>query len=271
MRFRYAVLFVPLLATAIGAAPVEPEVGIVFPPAPAPQPAPPGAAAKLTKGLIYDIRCTKECVVRAYPSALVSIEKEIIPAGETLRYKADFTDGAQTHVYKGPMTVYLVKAVGTGPVELVVTPLGLKAEKEIETRTVDVDAGQGPQPPPTPPTPPNPPTPVPVTSFRVILVYESGDTLTAAQTGVLYGKTVEDYLNLKCTKDGADPGWRRRDKDAATTGDTATMNALWGTVKPAVTSTPAFAIEVNRKVTIEPLPATTADALTLLKKYAEGK
>jgi hypothetical protein len=49
------------------------------------------------------------------------------------------------------------------------------------------------------------------------------------------------------------------------------MNALWAAVKPKVTSTPCLAVEVNGKVEIVPLPATPAEAVAALKKYAGDK
>ncbi len=53
----------------------------------------------------------------------------------------------------------MVEAVGKGRVELDLIPVGLKLESEIVAVTLDVDAGQAPQPPPDP-KPPDPPTPV---------------------------------------------------------------------------------------------------------------
>lgn len=136
--------------------------------------------------------------------------------------------------------------------------------------------------PPTPPAPPGPvppgptppgptPPPGPVQSFRVALIYESNDTITAAQNSVIYGKVVEEFLTAKTTKDGTSNGWRRRDKDAPADGDTATWNALWGAVKPKVTATPCVAVEVNGKVTIEPLPASPDAAIALFKTYLGEK
>lgn len=128
--------------------------------------------------------------------------------------------------------------------------------------------------PPTPPIPPGPippgpmPNPGPVTSFHVVLIFESGDTLTPAQRAVIYGRAVEDYLTGVCT-DGV-KGWRRRDKDAPGEAD-PTMAALWAAVQPKITTTPAVAVEVNGKVEIIPLDATPAAMVATLKKYREGK
>lgn len=128
----------------------------------------------------------------------------------------------------------------------------------------------GPGPTPPGPVPPDPP-PGPVTSFRAIIVTERTDTLTAVQTGIIYGKAVETVLGALTTKDALVPGWRRRDKDAPATGDTAAMNRFWAAAKPLVPRTPCIAFEVNGKVTVEPLPATTLETLALINKYAGVK
>jgi hypothetical protein len=82
--------------------------------------------------------------------------------------------------------------------------------------------GKEPAPPPIPPTPdptPVPPVPpTPPTAFKVMLVYESMATHTAAQKAVLEGRVVEEYLTAKC--DGGKAGWQRRDKDSDPAADT---------------------------------------------------
>lgn len=141
--------------------------------------------------------------------------------------------------------------------------------KEVKTRKIVIEC-QGARPPPEPiPPDPKPPEPTPVTSFRVIFVVETGNTITAAQNSVIYGKAVEDWMTANCT--GGKDGWRRRDKDATEGKDTTTMNALWAAVKPKVTSTPCVAVERNGKVEIIPVAATPADMLATFKRYLEGK
>lgn len=118
--------------------------------------------------------------------------------------------------------------------------------------------------PPTPkPTDPVTP-PAPVTSFRVVLIYESADTLTAAQRAVVYGKPVEDWMTANCT--GGKAGWRRRDKDSPGDAD-PTMAALWAAIQPKVTTTPCAAVEVNGKVELIPLDATPAAMVATLTSY----
>lgn len=141
-------------------------------------------------------------------------------------------------------------------------------EQRVVTFAVVVPGPPAPPPAPPGPTPPAPgpaPSPTdPVTSFRVVVVYESGDSLTAPQRAVVYGKAVEDWLTANCT--GGAAGWRRRDKDAPGDAD-PTMAALWAAVRPKVTVTPCLAVERNGKVDIIPLGATPDAMLTTLKTY----
>jgi hypothetical protein len=131
-----------------------------------------------------------------------------------------------------------------------------------------VQVGHAPQPPPKPkPDDPDKPKP-PVTSFRVILGFESGATMTQAQINVLYGSVVENYLNASCT--GGKAGWRRRDKDAAGDGD-ATFSAMWKAIQPAITTVPFAAVEVNGKIEIIPLEPTPAAMVEKFKTYNGGK
>ncbi len=133
------------------------------------------------------------------------------------------------------------------------------------------DAPPVPPTPPVPPVPPNPPippTPEPLKAFRVVIIYESAFTLTAAQRSVVYGAEVAKYLSDNCT-DG-EKGWRRRDKDAPGGSDPA-VAALWAAVQPKVTVTPCFAVQRNDKVDIIPVEATPAKMIEVLKAYKEGK
>lgn len=271
-RRMYAVLSAVLLSSSALAL-VPPESAFTFPTAPpapvTPPPTPaPGVTPTLTPGVWYVVESKVDAIPRVHPAGLARVTKEAGP----VTIKGVFIDGngqVETRKYTAPFLFY-VEPTGVGQVEIDFIPIGLKLESEIGFRSIAVNNGQAPQPPPTPPTPP---TPVPVTSFRVIFVYESGTTLTQAQNGVIYGKSVEDYLNAACT--GGKTGWRRRDKDAPGEND-PTMKAIWDVAKPEFappknTAVPALVIQVNDKVTIEPLPATQADAVTLLKKYREGK
>lgn len=237
--------------------------------APAPNPT---AITTLTADRLYVIDSDIPVIVLASPEGLVSVTEESGP----IKIRGKFIDGTgktETRTYKGK-SVYSIEALATGRVELLIVPAGSTKTADVIRKTVDVDAGTGPIPPPKPPdpkppTPPDPPQPV--TSFHVVFVYESGSTLTATQTGVLYSKDIALYLGLKCTQDAGTAGWRRRDKDAVIPNETAFQKSLWDAVKPKITAVPCMIVEVNGKADILPLPATVAEGLATLQKYAEGK
>lgn len=125
-------------------------------------------------------------------------------------------------------------------------------------------------PAPVPPAPIPPPPPV-VKTFRVIFGYETGTPLTAAQTSVIMGKAVEEYLKRKTTPEGGIAGFRRYDKDTVATNDQPNMKALWEAVQASIKATqtgiPFMAVEVNGKAEILPLDPNPAAALATLKKY----
>lgn len=265
-------LFVAFSVASIPAADVI-NLPPVPPPVVPPLPPAPGASIKLVGKAVYDFTTTAPCIVRAYPASLVTITKAEIPANETFRDRQPFFDGSTQRVYKGPCTLYNVTAAGVGKCDLVITPVGFKLEFEIKTVPLEVDSGQGPIPPPIPPGPT--PQPDPLTSFRVIFVYESADLLAPEQRAVIFGKAVEDWLLTNCT--GGKAGWRRRDKDAPGDAD-PTMAALWNAVKPArlpngqldpnrITTVPCVVMERNSKVMIVNLEGTPAKMVEVLSTY----
>lgn len=235
----------------------------VSPVVPTPMPSPPSPDAKV--GLLgdqwYVIESKVECIVRGYPAGLVTVASKKGPRDISAKF-VDGTGGVEDRSYDGPF-IYVVRAIGKGDCSLVITPVGVKTGADILVASLAVDSGMGPIPPPKPVDPE--PKVEPVTSFRVILIYESADTLTPEQNGVLYGKAVEEYLTKACT--GGKSGWDRRDKDKDPATDTTPLKDAWASTKPAVTGTPCVAIVVNNKVTIEPLPTSADAAITLFKKY----
>lgn len=127
--------------------------------------------------------------------------------------------------------------------------------------------GPTPEPPGPKPPEPKPPTPQPVKSYRVIFVYESADTLTKEQNSAMYAKEVRDYLKKSTTPENGTYGYRYWDQNETAEKESSTMRALWGAIKPKLTTVPVVAIEVNGVVDLLPLPATPAETVTLLKKY----
>lgn len=132
-------------------------------------------------------------------------------------------------------------------------------------KLADLTIQVGARPPPDiEPAPVDPIVPKPVTSFRVFLVVESGQNVTPAQSAVLFGNVVEEYLNANCT--GGKSGWRRRDRSLGGESDPK-MADLWAAIQPKLTTMPACAVEVNNRVEIIPLEATPAKMVETLNKY----
>jgi len=148
-----------------------------------------------------------------------------------------------------------------------------KGEAEGVSTTITVDGAKAdPAPEPKPKPGPDPePKPGPVTSFHVVMVYESGATLPPVKMGVLFSGEIRDYLDAATTPDAGTKGWRLRDKDANADNDTPFQKSLWAAIKPQVTTVPCYAVEVNGKVEIVPLPASVYEGLATLKRYNGGK
>lgn len=120
---------------------------------------------------------------------------------------------------------------------------------------------------PVPPVPPGPvpPGPVPVPApLRVLILYETKDTLTAEQQATLFGADVRAYLDAHCLKDGKQPAWRVWDKDVDAKNDAPEFQAALSKPHPSL---PWIVIGNGTAGFEGPLPATKAEVLTLLKKW----
>jgi hypothetical protein len=264
-----------------------PAAALAAPVAPMPRPATP-ARAGFQPG---PVEATAPQLVAAKSAPfLIEVNATGTPAGAALRWQVFVKNRDGDYVLAvgkvQTRTVKVEKAFlfAGPPGEYLVLCSYAKGDDSFELKWEGTLTGGVAPPGPTPPgpKPPDPPAPpVPVTSFRVVFVYESGTNLTAAQSAVIYGKAVEAYLNATCTKEGNLPGWRRYDKDTDAANEQPTMRALWAAVKPALTTVPCVVIEVNGKADILAIDKpdgkggrvtlTPAEALALLKKYAEGK
>jgi len=276
----FVCLFASVAASTDPATPHQP-VPLVTPPAPppgetlpdwpatpvVPQPMPPQptpqAVANLAADELYVVQSDDDVQLLASPPGVVVVTKEQGPLKIRGLFVGNKIVSTRTYAKKN---VFIVERIAPGDVELLLVPAG-----KVERRVVGDGDGPIPPPKPKPDDPPAPKPPEPATSFRVIFVYESGDTLTAAQHSVIFGKSVSDYLDATATKEAGRPGWRRFDKDAAAEKEQPTMRALWSAVRPQLTATPCLVVEVNGRAEIVPLPATPAEALATLKTYSGGK
>ena len=240
-------------------------------PIPQPMPTPaPKAVTKLNAAEMYVIQSDAAFVVRSFPDGLVTVTNEVGPV--TLR--GQFAGGNGKIVTKkySKKQVTIVEACGVGRVALDVIPLGFKNEKDIIRVTLDVDSGQGPQPPPKPDDPDVPVIAPPIDGdgFKVLIVYEAMDTnsLTPAQSNAIYGKALRDFLNSKCATgtDGKTREWRIFDKDV----DTTSAPPQWAKAMKRDRKSVPWIVVSNGKTGVEcPLPATEADIMALLNKYAK--
>lgn len=138
-----------------------------------------------------------------------------------------------------------------------------------ETAYSITEINKGVAPPPPKPVDPVVPDPVvppvdPLKTFRVFIIFESGDTITPQQNGILTGGVVENWCLANCT--GGKAGFRRRDKSISGEGDPS-MNEFWKAVQPQITVTPCIAMERNGKIVIDNLSATPAAQVEALSKY----
>jgi len=125
--------------------------------------------------------------------------------------------------------------------------------------TPGVLPGPGPVPAPKPST---------IGNLRVLMLYESSANQSAAQLAVLNSTKVRTYLNTHCLADGGYPAWRSWDKDVDASKDTAGWQTALTAAKADPKPIPKFLIFAGTSlVDSVPLPATEADALTLLQTY----
>lgn len=149
----------------------------------------------------------------------------------------------------------------------------------------------GPTPPnPTPPTPEPSSAPIPLPGFRVLIIYESGDTYPASTESILSGKKIRDYLKAKCVDEaGGMKGFWILDKDVDVSGlpkhwqdawirslskiaawkpPSTPLNANGKPKGTAATNAIPWLLVSNGTTGYEgPLPSSVDETLALLKKF----
>ncbi len=202
-RFRLPFALVLLAATLAGAADdIRVPSGPVVP---QPMPAP-GGVVKLTPDVLYVIDTDVPVRVLASPPGLVKVTYEVAP----LKIRGQFVDGtpgkSETRTYRGKHLVFMVEAIGTGRVELLIVPTGDAPpnDSDVVRRVIDVDSAVSPDDGKKDETKPAPKQPV----AWVVVVEESGER-TADAAKVLGDLAYWQGLKAK----GID--WRFYDKDSA--------------------------------------------------------
>ncbi len=164
--------------------------------------------------------------------------------------------------------VFVVKRLQPGAFELLKVPAGFQ-ERRLLSDTVPQPLPPAPGPGPGPgPSPTPEPTPTPAKTLRVIFSVESGQNLTSAQQGVIYGVVVENWCLKNCT--GGKDGVAWRDKDNPTLNGVE-MSAIWETARPKITKTPVVVVEKNNHIEIIDVEATPEKMVEVLQEYLSGK
>lgn len=211
--------------------------------------------------------------INADPYTLIELAPEGDVTGAALIWDIDREEVASSREYgtklvlTGPPGVYKIK--------LRVIRFKDNAPSAVTYRhTVTIGVPTPPVPPiPVPPIPPNPPVPppgpapIPLDGFRVLILYEEGEKAKypESQLGIMYGKTVRDYLNTHCVK-GSDGTPERRiyDKDVDASGDGKHWTEA---MKRSRTTLPWVIISTGKSGYEGPLPKSVPEMMELLKKY----
>jgi hypothetical protein len=247
-------MFAPLLSLALLA-------GAAYPDPPAPVPPTPAPVVRLSIG--GDLKIKRDKLVRltaigAQPGAAL-----IWDVGNEEVIDAEETEGR--FLFTGPPGVYKVK------LRAIVLKDG-KTSVETARATVTVE-GQidppqpGPGPNPDPGPKPDPAiVPFPANKLRVLIVYESAELqkLPAAQSNILFAKSVRDYLRAKTDIEDGTTAWRIWDADVATDAESKTWQEA---MKRPRKQLPWIIIANNKSGYEGPLPSNVDETIKLLKKY----
>lgn len=243
-----------LLPLLLGVMPALADPPIRFPEVQqAPQP--PAPVSVLSADRLYVIDSDIELLVLCSPKELVRVIGEPGP----LRIRGRFVDGGdqwETRTYSGKF-VYTVEPKTKGKCELLVVPVGVKAESEVIRKELTVADGTDPQPPPPGPDPEPQPKPQGA-KFWVIAVEESADR--TPDTAKVLG-------DLKYWQElGKTHLWRHYDDDTDKGAGYAKKAKEKGVTLPAVLLYAADAKSGDEPVSVFPLPKTTDEITATIRK-----
>lgn len=251
-----------------------------------PPPVDDGGVTLLDGDQWYVIDSDVECVVKAVPASLV----KIVPDTGPIRLKGRFVGGAKstTREFSGKY-IYTVEPVGVGNVILIITPVGLKTESQVEIRQLDVDATAEcgkprppkpkpvppvPQPPtpdpnpptPAPPTPVEPPAPIPGDGLRILIVYDEMKPLNPGHDAIIFGAENRKYIDdvTVVGPDGKKKEWRIFPSKINFADDTL----VWKNAMTRPRSSLPWLIVSNGKTGFEgKLPESEADFKAVVERY----
>lgn len=225
----------------------------------------PTTPKKLTLDLLYYVDSDVELLVLPSPIGMVNIVKETGP----LKARGKFIDNPTkiaTKTYAGKF-LYQIEAAKTGRCEILIVPVGTNDEAKVIRRTLDVSAGEGPQPPPVPIDPVTPATsdaPIAGPGFKALIVYDKTAVISAGQQSAIDGKTVRDYLESHCAKEGSGKAYRIWPVQEDFTGAPAVWQDAMKRPHPNI---PWLVVSDGKTGFEGPLPKTIAETMTIFKKY----
>lgn len=253
-------LVLPTLCLAVGPVPCEAQAPPAPLPAPKADPIPPPLAigGPLVVPRDRAVRLTAQGI-----SAGSGLLWEVVPLDDKDAY-LDWVSSSSQDTEQ----IILVAPPGRYAVELLV--FSIDAGKPRIKKVKAVLTVQGAIPPPKvdpvePAPAPKPKDTGPVTGLRVIFVRES----SAKTPLTISSAAVRSYLDKKCAKAAnGQPEWRVYDpQQELSATESPTMKAMWEAAKPKLGTLPQMIVTSDQRGEIHPLPATDAEALTILKTY----
>lgn len=207
----------------------------------------------------YVVESEVECLLFASPGGAIAVAKETGP----LRLRGRFVGGSgaiETKRFAGPF-VYVIEATKPGRDELLIVPVGAKAEGEAKRVTFLVGNV-------VPPVDPEPEPPIPAAGLHVLVVYEANATLPAGQAAILTGQATRSMLNDVCTTDARGLKAYRLLPVGVEFGPDELP--VWKTAfaRPR-TATPWVVISNGRRGYEGPLPKSERDFAELVRSFAK--
>lgn len=231
---------------------------------------------EITGGNPTQVEVEQITVTKVKQTLLTTLPFQVTAPAGGFGYSWDFPEGVKAK-RKG-RTLEIVESP-KGGVTITVSYSVVDFEKkttldmygEVTVQVGEIVPPKPPEPPapPVPPTPPPDPAPIPVPGFRVLILYESGDTMPAEQSSIITAASIRAYIKAKSPlgPDGQTPDSRFWDKDV----DVSSVSDMW---RNAVTRARSksngkpWIMISNGKTGYEgPLPANTESTLKLMKQF----
>lgn len=247
---------------------ILPMTPVLVDPSPEPDPDPiaePVVVSTIRADEWYVIEARVQVTVRQFPEGLIEVDANTQDAGQSIKLRGKFSDGSgkiETRIYRSPF-VYLITAVKPGKLAVDLVTVNEAHEAEFLRQELTVE-GIGPRPPPDPePGPTPPPGPVVPGKLQIVIIEDPGLT-TAAQTAILDGQALRDYVKTHCSFTGNTADIRKLSLRQDVSAEPEWIKKAFAIPR---SSMPFLVVSNGVAGTAGPLPPTTEETLALLKKY----